>query len=85
MNVKFIACACVVALVLAAAPCRAQLNGNMPPILREVSISQNLNAQIPADLAFRDENGAPVHLGDYFGKRPIVLSLVYFNCRALCI
>lgn len=84
MNVKFIACACVVALVLAAAPCRAQLNGNMPPILREVSISQNLNAQIPADLAFRDENGAPVHLGDYFGKRPIVLSLVYFNCPALC-
>jgi protein SCO1 len=84
MNVKFIARACVVALVLAAAPCRAQLNGNMPPILREVSISQNLNARIPADLAFRDENGAPVHLGDYFGKRPIVLSLVYFNCPALC-
>jgi protein SCO1/2 len=49
-----------------------------------VSISQNLNAQVPADLAFRDENGNPVRLGDFFGKKPIVLSLVYFDCPALC-
>jgi protein SCO1 len=83
VNTKTIAAACLAALALAEAPVRAQVN-SMPPILREVSISQNLNAQIPADLAFRDENGNSVRLGDYFGTRPIVLSLVYFNCPALC-
>jgi protein SCO1/2 len=49
-----------------------------------VNISQRLNDRIPADLAFRDENGNAVRLGDYFGKKPIVLSLVYFECPALC-
>jgi protein SCO1/2 len=83
MNAKAIAASCLAAIVLAAAPSRAQLN-SMPPILREVSISQNLNGQVPADLVFRDENGNAVRLGDYFGTRPIVLSLVYFDCPALC-
>jgi len=55
-----------------------------PPILDKVGITQNLNAQIPPDLVFRDEAGKSVRLGDFFGKKPIVLSLVYFDCPALC-
>jgi protein SCO1/2 len=55
-----------------------------PEILKQVGITQNLNAQIPADLEFRDETGKSVHLGEFFGKNPIVLSLVYFDCPALC-
>jgi protein SCO1/2 len=43
-----------------------------------------LNAQVPLDLTFRDETGRPVRLGDYFGKKPIVLTLVYFECPMLC-
>jgi protein SCO1 len=54
------------------------------PILNKVGITQNLNQQIPPDLAFRDESGRPVRIGDFFGKKPIVLSLVYFDCPALC-
>ena len=50
----------------------------------KVSIAQNLNAQVPPDLAFRDESGKAVRLGDYFGQKPILLSLVYFECPALC-
>ncbi|MBZ5641327.1 MAG: SCO family protein [Acidobacteriia bacterium] len=84
MNANTIAALCLAVIALAASPAHAQMNSAAPPILREVSISQNLNAQIPADLPFRDENGNPVRLGDYFGARPIVLSLVYFNCPALC-
>ena len=57
---------------------------NTPAILRTVGITQNLNAQIPADLVFRDETGKSVRIGDFFGKKPIVLSLVYFDCPALC-
>jgi protein SCO1 len=64
-------------------PARSQQVGP-PPILREVSITQRLNEQIPPEIIFRDENGKIVHLGDYFGKKPIVLSLVYFDCPALC-
>jgi protein SCO1/2 len=55
-----------------------------PAILNKVGITQNLNAQIPPDLTFRDETGKPVRIGDFFGNKPIVLSLVYFDCPALC-
>ena len=55
-----------------------------PPGLNNVGIEQRLNAQVPGDLVFRDETGKPVKLGDYFGKRPLILSLVYFRCPMLC-
>ena len=55
-----------------------------PPALREVAIDQNLDAQVPLDLAFHDESGAPVSLGQYFGKRPVILTLVYYRCPMLC-
>jgi protein SCO1 len=69
--------------MIAAPPSSAQ-QATTQSVLREASITQNLNAQVPPDLIFRDEEGKPVRLGDYFGQKPIVLSLVYFNCPALC-
>jgi len=66
-----------------AVPLRAQQVAPQA-ILSKVGISQNLSARIPLDLAFRDEEGKSVRLGDFFGRRPIVLSLVYFDCPALC-
>jgi protein SCO1/2 len=68
---------------LAAIPAAAQ-QSTMPAILKKVGIQQNLNAQIPPDIEFRDETGKTVRLGDFFGKKAIVLSLVYFDCPALC-
>src|SRR6266496_1351519 len=55
-----------------------------PPGLQNVGFEQKLNGQIPVDLIFRDETGKTVHLGDYFGKRPLILNLVYFRCPMLC-
>lgn len=55
-----------------------------PLLLKKISIQQRLNTQIPLNLEFRDETGKLVHLGDYFGKRPVVLSLVYYQCKILC-
>ena len=55
-----------------------------PPGLANVGIEQHLNQQIPQDLTFRDESGKTVRLGDYFGKRPMILNLVYYNCPMLC-
>jgi protein SCO1/2 len=55
-----------------------------PPGLLNVGIEQHLDEQIPADLNFRDETGKPVRLGDYFGKKPLILTLVYYTCPMLC-
>lgn len=55
-----------------------------PKILRDVGIDQNLNQQIPLGLNFKDETGKTVELRKYFGKKPVVLSLVYFGCPMLC-
>jgi len=56
----------------------------LPPLLQGIGIDQKLNEQIPLGLQFRDETGKTVTLGDYFGKKPVILSLVYFDCPMLC-
>jgi protein SCO1/2 len=56
----------------------------LPPALRNVGIDQRLNRQIPLDLAFRDETGRSVQLRQYFGKKPVILTLVYYECPMLC-
>jgi protein SCO1 len=55
-----------------------------PPGLKNVGIQQNLDGQIPPDLIFKDETEKTVRLGDYFGQKPIILSLVYYKCPMLC-
>jgi len=55
-----------------------------PPPIKEVGFDQKLGEAIPLDLVFRDEADQSVRLARYFGKRPVVLSLVYFNCPMLC-
>jgi protein SCO1/2 len=55
-----------------------------PPRLENVGIEQRLDSQVPPNLPFRDETGRAVKLGDYFGKKPLILNLVYYNCTMLC-
>jgi protein SCO1/2 len=56
----------------------------LPTALRDVRIEQKLNEQLPLDLVFRDETGQSVKLGQYFGQKPVVISLVYYDCPMLC-
>jgi protein SCO1 len=58
--------------------------GTTPPQLRGVGIDQRLNNQVPLESKFRDETGQIVTLGSYFGKKPVILSLVYCSCPMLC-
>jgi protein SCO1/2 len=58
--------------------------GDRPPALRDVGIDQRLNEQAPLDLPFRDETGKLVRLQDYFGHKPVILALVYYQCPMLC-
>lgn len=55
-----------------------------PKALQDIGIEQRLNEQLPLDLIFRDETGREVRLGDYFGKKPVILSFVYYDCPMLC-
>lgn len=54
------------------------------PILKEVRIDQKLDGAVPLDLQFSDEQGRDVTLSQYFGQRPVVLALVYYECPMLC-
>jgi protein SCO1 len=56
----------------------------LPNVLQKVGVTQRLNQQLPLDASFVDDTGRTVKLGDYFGKKPALLSLVYFNCPMLC-
>jgi protein SCO1/2 len=56
----------------------------IPPSLQGVGIDQRLDEQIPLDTKFRDESGRTVELGRYFGSKPVVLALVYYECPMLC-
>jgi protein SCO1/2 len=56
----------------------------LPQVLQKVGVAQHLNQQLPLDASFVDESGKTVKLGDYFGKRPAILALVYYTCPMLC-
>jgi protein SCO1 len=58
--------------------------GVRPELLKQVGIDQKLNQTIPLNLTFRDENGKTVELGQFFGQKPVILTLVYYNCPMLC-
>jgi protein SCO1 len=55
-----------------------------PAALQNVDLEQKLGAQVPLGAKFRDESGRTVRLQDYFGRRPVILSLVYYSCEDLC-
>jgi protein SCO1/2 len=81
-----------IVLGLLAVSSAAQINSGMmsppantrPPRLENVGIEQHLNAQVPSELTFRNETGMPVKLGDYYGRKPLIMNLVYYNCTMLC-
>jgi len=80
------------ALTLALVPAlaAAQMGAVAPPrpatpgVLQEIGFDQRLGEAVPLELAFTDETGRAVKLSDYFGKKPVVLSLVYYECPMLC-
>jgi protein SCO1/2 len=55
-----------------------------PPELQNVSFKQRLDEMLPQDAAFIDEQGRPVTLGQFFGKKPVLLAFVYYQCPMLC-
>jgi protein SCO1/2 len=56
----------------------------LPNVLKKVGVEQRLNQPLPLDAQFVDEAGKSIRLGDYFGKHPAIVTLVYYNCPMLC-
>src|SRR5881397_2205684 len=79
---------CLAGLVLSGAALpRALAQGADPAIpkeLEKVDIEQKLGAQLPLNLEFLDENNRSVKLSDYFGRKPVILTLNYYGCPMLC-
>jgi protein SCO1/2 len=59
-------------------------SSGLPAQLQNVGFEPQLNAQLPLDLNFRDESGRDVQLREYFGRKPVLLALVYYGCPMLC-
>ncbi|RPI55400.1 MAG: SCO family protein [Acidobacteria bacterium] len=57
----------------------------LPQAIREVGFDQNLGRMLPLEVELVDEHGRAVKIGEYFGKRPVVLSFVYYGCPMLCL
>jgi protein SCO1/2 len=85
----------VVLALLACSPLTAQVsaygdkavgptNDSTPTVLKGVGVEQHLNTQLPLSLTFTDDAGRVVPLSSYFGKRPAILALVYYQCPMLC-
>jgi protein SCO1/2 len=59
--------------------------GGVPKDLADrVKIEQNLKAAIPLGLTFKDEQGKSVKLGDYFGSKPVMLTMLQLTCDQIC-
>jgi protein SCO1/2 len=56
----------------------------VPGLFQKVRFDQNLEALLPLDVPLRDEQGKTVTLGTYFGRRPVIVNLVYYECPMLC-
>lgn len=81
VNVIAVFCLVVCGLCI---PANSQPAAMKPPVLKDVGIDQLLSNQVPLDLEFKDETGTTVKLADYFKDKPVVLSLVYYDCPQLC-
>ena len=78
----------VIPLLLIASTAFAQPGvpaAEVPAQLRDVGFDQHLNHMLPLDVELTDEQGRTVTIGDYFGKRPVVLAFVYYGCPMLCL
>ena len=57
----------------------------IPETLRKADIIEKLNNKISInELKFYDESGKLKPLNNFFGEKPILLSLVYYKCPSLC-
>lgn len=78
---RITAIAAAILIIGLAVPARAQ---SPAQVIEQVKFEQRIGNSLPLELTFRDEAGETVQLARYFGKKPVVLALVYYECPMLC-
>lgn len=75
----------IVVCFIPVTPVMGQLADQTPPALQQVKVEEHLGQTIPLDLHFKDQNGRPVTLEQYFHQgKPVLLTMVYYDCPMLC-
>lgn len=60
-------------------------SNEVPAALEDIGITEHLGETPDLATTFKDEQGETVQLSKYFtGRKPILLSLVYYGCPGLC-
>lgn len=76
--------ACVATALFSVMPAHAQI-AQTPRELQHVGVIEHLNAPLPLDTPFEDQDGKAVTLRSAFdGKRPVVLQFAYHTCPVVC-
>ncbi len=66
-------------ILLAGTPILAQKTGSPPPDFKE-----QLGKFAPLDIPFTDEEGKEVNFRQIMGKKPAIVTLVYYRCPGKC-
>ncbi len=76
----------LIILAPGSSPARAQeqLRSPADSVVTQVGFDQKLGVRLPMDLHFRDDSGRDLALGELFGRRPVILVPVYYQCPMLC-
>jgi protein SCO1 len=74
----------LLALSLVSAPAWAGDPAHVARIRESVAFDQKLGVQIDRALAFIDDDGQRVTLGELLQGRPVILTPVYYGCPMLC-
>lgn len=53
-------------------------------VLDKMGVDQKLGEMMPADVPFQNQFGETIKFGDLFGKRPIVIMPMFFECKGVC-
>ena len=66
-------------------PVPVETSARLPAALQDVGIEEKLGAQLPLEARFTTQDGVAVRLGELVRRdRPVILSLVYYDCPMLC-
>ena len=55
-----------------------------PHPLKDIKVKEKLGESIDLNLKFTDEKGEIQTLKSYFKERPVLMTIVYYNCPSLC-
>ena len=55
-----------------------------PHPLQNIKVTEHIGDFIDLNLKFTNEKGQPVQLKTYFKQKPVLMTVIYYNCPSLC-